>query len=168
MHLTQSPQHKLYNTSFKRGWWSIITFGEWTTAVEGIACVRFRAAADGRQSTEIAVSASSTGSVARVLADSVDARGTTTGAVSIAIALCTALCVGTADVSGGALAHGTVVARDLAVGPLSALVTSTHALEAGTMLLVATLGVVLTLVATSLNGVALRTEGGGGPEEKRN
>lgn len=124
--------------------------------MEGVAGVRFRAAADGRQSTEIAVSASSTGSVARVLADSVDARGTTTGAVSIAIALGTTLCVGTADVSGGALAHGTVVPGDLAVGPLSALVTSTHALEAGTMLLVATLGVVLALVATSLNGVALR------------
>lgn len=115
----------------------------------------FGAAANGSQSPEVAVGTHPTRTVARVLADTVNTGRASTGTVTIAVALGPALGVGAADVSSWTLAHGPMVARDFAVGSLSTLVAGIDALVAGTMLLVATLRIVLTLVTTARDGVAL-------------
>lgn len=116
----------------------------------------FRAAADGSQSSEIAVGASAASAFAGILADSINTGRASAGTVAIAVAFGSALGVRTSDVSCWALANRAVVPRHFAVGSLAALVARADAFVAGAVLLVAALGIMLALVATSLNGISLQ------------
>lgn len=118
----------------------------------------FRTAADGRQSTEIAVGANAASAIASVLADSVNTGGSSAGTVAIAVALGPAFRVRTSDVSSGALANCAMVPRHFTVGPLAALVARVYAFISGAVLLVSALRVVLALVTTSRQGISLRVD----------
>lgn len=111
--------------------------------------MRFRAAADGRQSTEIAVSANTTGALARILADTIDTGRSAAGTVPVAVAFGPALGVRTSDVTGRALADGPVITRHFAVSTFAALIAGTDALVSGAVLLGTTLGVVFAFMATA-------------------
>lgn len=135
---------------------SRITFGEGSTGDERISGMCFRTAANRSQSSEIAIGTDTTRALASVLAYSVDACWSTTGAITIAIALGPALCIRTTDVSRWTFTDSSVVASHFAVGTFSALVACIDTFKVGTVLLVATLRVGFAFVTAAMDGVTLR------------
>lgn len=88
-----------------------------------------RAAAHRSHTAQVTVRTDTARTLARVLADSVDARGTTRRTVPITVTLRPTLGERTADVALRTLAHGPMVGNAGTGCPLAALVTSADTLE---------------------------------------
>lgn len=122
---------------------------KWPAADERITGHITRTAANRCQSAQITVRPNTAGSVAGILADTIDARGTSSRTIPITEALRTALAKRTTDVPLWTFANCSVASNAGTGGTLAALITPIHTFELAAVLSAAALDIRFALVSTS-------------------
>lgn len=137
-----------------RIWLAEILLREWATAHKRIAGHVAWAAADRRQTAQIAVGTNAACAITCVLADAVETSRTIGRAVGVAIALGTTFGVRRANVALWAFANGAMSSDCVAGGAYAALLASGHALEVAAGVACAAIAIVLAFVSTAAQWIA--------------